>query len=373
MNKFIITATLILSVLFLFLGFRLTGIGHYSWVLSGLMTGLLILYTLVWYDVLPKTLNSITRTITHLDMGLLSLIITLIILRDLIFVPLSLFKPGLFEQAFSGIAIWMIFGICFLLLIFGYTHAKAGPVLKTVKIPLADLPIALEQYTILQISDLHAGPAIDRTYVENVLLKVKGLEVDLIALTGDIGDGNFSKYQDRVAPIAELSQKAPVLYIPGNHEYLHDSEYWFAYFDQLGFKSLFNANTLITKDGASILFAGVIDPEVKEIDPLQKPDIQAAIKDSPPADLRILLSHRPGIAKEAAAIFDLQLSGHTHGGQFFPWSLVIKSFQPFSSGLKKSGKMWVYTNPGTGFWGPPFRLGTTSEITIIKLVKAKSL
>jgi predicted MPP superfamily phosphohydrolase len=78
------------------------------------------------------------------------------------------------------------------------------------------------------------------------------------------------------------------------------------------------------------------------------------------------------MAKEAAAIFDLQLSGHTHAGQFFPWSLLIKLFQPFSSGLKQCGKLWVYTNPGTGFWGPPIRLGTTSEITVIKLVKAKS-
>jgi hypothetical protein len=267
MNKFIIIAALVLCVLCLFLGFRLTGIGHYSWLISGVMTGLLVLYPLIWYDVLPAIPNRITRTITHFDMGLISLVIAFILFRDLIFVPLGLIKPGLFNQAFSGMATWIMFGVCFVLLTFGYAHAKAGPVLKRVEIPVSDLSEALEGYTILQISDLHAGPAIDRNYIENVLLKVKDLEVDLIALTGDIADGIFSKYQDRVAPIAKLSQQATVLYIPGNHEYLHDSAQWFAYFDQMGFQSLFNAHTIITKNGASILFAGVIDPEVKEVDP----------------------------------------------------------------------------------------------------------
>jgi predicted MPP superfamily phosphohydrolase len=127
---------------------------------------------------------------------------------------------------------------------------------------------------------------------------------------------------------------------------------------------------MVTRHEASILFAGIIDPEVKEVDARQKPDIQAAIKNAQPADLKILLAHRPDIAKEAASFFDLQLSGHTHAGQFLPWSLLMKLFQPFAIGLNKCGNMWIYTNPGTGFWGPPIRLGTTSEITVLRLVKA---
>jgi predicted MPP superfamily phosphohydrolase len=369
MNKFVLIAVLILSGLFVFLRFRLTGIGYYSWILSAVMTALLLLYPLVWYDVLPDTLNKVTRAVTHFDMGLLSLIMALVIIRDIIFVPVSLLKPGLVEEVFSGTATGCMFGISLLLLTWGYIHANGGPEIKYVNIPIANLAPQLEGYTILQISDLHAGPAIDRVYVKNVLRKVNDLKVDIIALTGDIADGKFSKYHDRVAPIAELCNKAPVLYIPGNHEYLHDSGLWRQYFEQMGFQSLFNEHTVIRRNGASILFAGIIDPDVKEVDPRQKPDILLAIKNAQPADLKILLSHRPDIAKEASLIFDLQLSGHTHAGQFLPWSLLMKLFQPFAVGLNKCDNMWIYTNPGTGFWGPPIRLGTTSEITVLRLVK----
>jgi len=370
MNKFVLIAVLILLALSVFLKLRLTGIGNYSWIISGVMTGLLLLYPLVWYDVLPETLNKLTRAITHFDMGLLSLMMAFIIVRDIFFVPVSYAKPGLVDQVFSGTATGCIFGISLLLLTFGYYHAKAGPEVKYVDIPIEKLAPSLEGFVILQISDLHAGPAIDRAYVENVLRKVKDIKVDVIALTGDIADGKFSKYHDRVAPIAALYAKAPVLYIPGNHEYLRDSGQWRYYFEKMGFQMLFNAHTVITCNGASILFAGIIDPEVQEVDPGQKPDILLAMKNAQPAELKILLSHRPDIAKEAAPIFDLQLSGHTHAGQFLPWSLLMKLFQPFAVGLHKCGNMWIYTNPGTGFWGPPIRLGTTSEITVLRLVKS---
>jgi predicted MPP superfamily phosphohydrolase len=369
MNKFVLIAVMILLALLVFLKFRLTGMGNYSWVISGVMTGLLLLYPLVWYDVLPETLNKLTRAVTHFDMGLLGLMLTLIIARDIIFVPIAYAKPGLVDQVFSGTATGCMFGLSFILLTFGYHHAQAGPVIKYVNIPMVNLSPSLEGYIILQISDLHAGPAIDRSYVENVLTQIKDIKVDVIALTGDIADGKFTKYHDRAAPIAVLSAKAPVLYIPGNHEYLHDSNQWRAYFEHMGFQSLFNANTVITHKGSSILFAGIIDPEVKEVDPGQKPDITLAMQNAQAADLKILLSHRPDVAKEAAPIFDLQLSGHTHGGQFFPWSLLMSLFKPFASGLHQCDKMWIYTNPGTGFWGPPIRLGTTSEITVLRLIK----
>ncbi|AUD00818.1 metallophosphoesterase [Spirosoma pollinicola] len=123
----------------------------------------------------------------------------------------------------------------------------------------------------------------------------------------------------------------------------------------------------------SILFAGVVDPAARDIDPQAGPDIDQSLAGSPPVDLRILLAHQPNLAKAAEAHFDLQLSGPTHAGQFFPWSILIRLFQPFAVGLKKWGSLWVYTNAGTGFWGPPFRLGTTSEITLIELVAFKNL
>lgn len=370
MNKFVLIAAVILIALFVFLRYRLTGIGNAAWILSGVMTALLLLYPLVWFDVLPDRLNNLTRAVTHFDMGLLGLMLALIVIRDIIFVPLSFAKSGFFDPVFSGLSTVFMFGASLLLLMLGYKHAQAGPVIKYFDVPILNLAPSLQGYTILQISDLHAGPAIDRSYVEDVLRKVKNIKVDVIALTGDIADGRFSKYHDRVAPISKLYSKAPVLYIPGNHEYLHDSAKWRSYFEEMGFKSLFNSHIIVDHNNARLLFAGIIDPEVKDVDPNQKPDIQASIKDAKPADLKILLSHRPDVANEAATIFDLQLSGHTHAGQLLPWSMLMKVFKPFSTGLNKCGKMWVYTNPGTGFWGPPIRLGTTSEITVLKLVKA---
>ncbi|WP_316800260.1 metallophosphoesterase [Pedobacter frigidisoli] len=369
MNKFVVVAAVILIALFVFLRYRLTGIGHAAWMISGVVTALLVLYPLVWYDVLPERINKITRVVTHFDMGLLGLIFVFIIIRDIVFVPLSFAKPGFFDPVFSGLATILIFGVSLLLLMLGYRHAQAGPVIKYVDIPVLNLAPSLQDYTILQISDLHAGPAIDRHYVENVIKKVKNIKVDIIALTGDIADGKFSKYHNRIAPIAELHDKAQVLYIPGNHEYLKDTGEWRSHFERMGFKSLFNSHIVVNHNTAKLLFAGIIDPEVKDVDPTQKPDIQLAMRNAKPADLKILLSHRPDVANEAAAIFDLQLSGHTHAGQLLPWSLFMKAFKPFAVGLNKCGKMWVYTNPGTGFWGPPIRLGTTSEITVLKLVK----
>jgi predicted MPP superfamily phosphohydrolase len=203
--------------------------------------------------------------------------------------------------------------------------------------------------------------------VEKVVGQALDLKADVIVLTGDIADGDFEKYKDHVEPLTRLTEHAPVLYITGNHEYLRDSEKWIEHFGQMGFQILLNQHTLILKGNSSILFAGITDPAVKEIRPDDGPDIEQALSASPVSDITILLAHQPKIASEASKHFDLQLSGHTHAGQFFPWNMIIKLLQPYSAGLKKCGPMWVYTNPGTGYWGPPLRIGTTSEITILEL------
>ena len=367
MNWFLVIAIAVFSVLFLFLGFRLTGIGYYSWWIAAVSVSVLLLYPLVWYGVLSEMSDKALRAVVHFDMGLLGIVTAFLITRDLIFLPVKLFKPDLANTAFSMPAMLIIATAGFVLLIFGYWKARQGPQIVKVRVPVANLPAALENFTILQISDLHAGAGINRAYVEKVTRQALDLKADVIVLTGDIADGDFEKYKSHVEPLARLAGNAPVLYITGNHEYLRDSEKWIEHFGQMGFQILMNQHTLISKANSSILFAGVIDPAVKEIRPNDGPDIEQALSASPVSDLKILLAHQPNIAQQASKHFDLQLSGHTHAGQFFPWNLIIKLLQPYSGGLKKCGPMWVYTNAGTGFWGPPLRIGTTSEITILEL------
>ena len=367
MNWFIVVAVSIFSVLFLFLGFRLTGIGHYSWWIAAVSISVLLLYPLVWYGILAELPDKVLRAVVHFNMGLLGIVTAFLVIRDLIFLPVKLFKPDWANTAFSMPATLMVAAAGIVLLIFGYRNASLGPQIVKVRVPIANLPVALENYTILQISDLHAGAGISRAYVEKVVRQAIGLKADVIVLTGDIADGNFEMFRDHVEPLARLTAHAPVLYITGNHEYLRDSEKWVEHFGQMGFQILLNKHTLFFKGSSSILFAGVTDPAVKEIRPNDGPDIEQAISASPVSDIKILLAHQPNIAQQASMHFDLQLSGHTHAGQFFPWNLIIKLLQSYSSGLKKCGPMWVYTNSGTGFWGPPLRIGTTSEITILEL------
>ena len=369
MNWFLVIAISVFSVLLLFLGFRLTGIGHYSWWIASASISVVLLYPLVWYGVLSEWPDKILRAIVHFDMGLLGIVTTFLIARDLIFLPVKAFKPDWAIMAFSTPVTLMIAAAGFALLLFGYWKAGQGPKIVKISVPIANLPVNLEKFTILQISDLHAGAGINRAYVENVVGQALGLKADVIVLTGDIADGDFELYKSHVEPLVRLTEHAPVLYITGNHEYLHDSDKWLGHFEQMGFQVLLNQHTLISKANSSILFAGITDPAVKEIRPDDGPDIEQALTACPVSDLRILLAHQPKIAEEASKYFDLQLSGHTHAGQFFPWNLIIKLLQPYSAGLKKCGSMWVYTNAGTGFWGPPLRIGTTSEITLLELVR----
>jgi predicted MPP superfamily phosphohydrolase len=331
--------------------------------------GLVLLYPLVWYGVLPDWLDKAIRAIVHFDMGMLGLMLCFILARDIIFLPLHLLKVEWAYLAFSRSSTLFMAGVSLTLLLIGFYRAHRGPDIVNVQIPVKGLPHALENYTILQISDLHAGAGINAKYVNEVVQKAMYTKADVIVLTGDIADGSFEKYQHSLNSLSQLTSQCKVLYVVGNHEYHQDSDKWLNYFKGLGIEVLLNQHSVITSKGNTLLFAGVVDPSAKEVDHNSGPDIQKTLHGSPAADVRILLAHQPNIAEEASNHFDLQLSGHTHGGQFFPWNLVINMLQPYARGLKQCNNMWVYTNSGTGYWGPPFRLGTTSEITVLKLVK----
>ncbi len=174
------------------------------------------------------------------------------------------------------------------------------------------------------------------------------------------------------APLAELSARHGAYFVTGNHEYYSGESAWTLEIRRLGLQVLKNEHVVLEHNGASLVLAGVTDASAHHYDPAQRSDPKAALRGAPAnAGAKILLAHQPSSAAAASSAgFDVQISGHTHGGQFWPWNLFVHLFQPFSSGLHRLQNLWVYVSRGTGYWGPPNRFGVPSEITRIRLVTA---
>jgi predicted MPP superfamily phosphohydrolase len=250
-----------------------------------------------------------------------------------------------------------------------YNARRRAPVVR-VDVPIDDLPAALDGFTIAQISDIHVGPTIKRHYVERIVAAVNGLKPDLIAVTGDVVDGTVPNLAEHTRPLAGLSARHGTFLVTGNHEYYSGADKWIAEFRRLGLTVLLNQHVVLNHDGAQAVLAGVTDFSAGSFDPAHRSDPAKAISGAPAdAAVRVLLAHQPRSAMAAAeAGFTLQLSGHTHGGQFLPWNFFVRLQQPFVAGLVKFNGLWVYTSRGTGYWGPPKRLGAPSEITLVRLV-----
>ncbi len=253
----------------------------------------------------------------------------------------------------------------------GFLNARRTARVKTVEIPLAGLPAALHGFTIVQISDVHVGPTIRARYVEGIVEAVNRLKPDLIAITGDLVDGSVPELGAQVAPLARLASRHGSYFVTGNHEYYSGVEPWLAELRRLGIKVLHNEHVVIERGGAELVLAGVPDYSAGHFDEAHRSDAQAALAGAPDSAVKVLLAHQPRSAPAAAvAGFDLQLSGHTHGGQFLPWRFFVQFQQPFTAGLHKVGRMWIYVSRGTGYWGPPKRFGAPSEITQLRLMPA---
>jgi hypothetical protein len=254
----------------------------------------------------------------------------------------------------------------------GFIDARRRPRVVDVEVPLPGLPAALQGFTIAQVSDVHIGPTIKRDFLRGIVDIVNSLDVDLIAITGDLVDGSVEQLGAHVEPLARLRARHGAWFVTGNHEYYSGAAAWIAELRRLGVHVLLNEHVVLSHGGASLLLAGVTDYSAHRFDPAHRSDPQAALAGAPPhLRPRVLLAHQPRTAPAAAdAGFDLQLSGHTHGGQFWPWNLFVRLQQPFTAGLDRLGSLWVYTSRGSGYWGPPKRLGVPSEIARVRLVAA---
>ena len=252
----------------------------------------------------------------------------------------------------------------------GFVNARRRARVVTVDVPIESLPAALDGFTIVQISDIHVGPTIKQRYVDAIVDAVNRLKPDLIAVTGDIVDGSVAQLSAHTRPLGRLSARYGAYLVTGNHEYYSGADQWIAEFERLGLHVLLNEHVVLDHDGARVLIAGVTDYTAEHFDPSHRSDPAAALAGAPgDVRVRVLLAHQPRTAPAAAdAGFTLQLSGHTHGGQFFPWNFFVRLQQPFTAGLARLNNLWVYTSRGTGYWGPPKRLGAPSEITRLRLV-----
>ncbi len=256
---------------------------------------------------------------------------------------------------------------------YGVYEARRCPAVINISIPFDNLTPELENLRIVQISDIHAGSTIKRDYVKTVVDQVNKLAPDIIALTGDVADGSVQYLQKYISPLADLSARYGSYFVTGNHDYYSDGEAWVKEMDRIGFTVLMNEHRVIDHGTASLLLAGITDYSGEHYISSHVSDPFTALSGAPRCDLKVILAHQPrSIFAVAQSGFDLQLSGHTHGGQSFPGQFV-ESLRPphYVSGLYKHKKTWVYVNRGTGYWGPPQRLCIQSEITLIKLTNTK--
>ena len=376
---------LISALLHLYIGARLVP-GLAAWPVGQLvLMGVLLLSALsmplglVAQRLARQPLAHVLTWMGLLFMGLFSSLLVLTLARDaalLLAWPAELLLPGRLPLALlrttSAEAVPLL-GLLVTLL--GFLNARRTAAVVRVDVPIRGLPAALQGFTVAQISDIHVGPTIKQRYLRRIVDKVNALEADVVAITGDLVDGKVSELGPQVAPLAALRSRHGTYFVTGNHEYYSGAHAWIDELRRLGLTVLLNEHVLIqhpdARGGASapLVLAGVTDYGAGHFDPAHRSDPEAALRGAPAGAVRLLLAHQPRSATAAAlAGFDLQISGHTHGGQFWPWNLFVRFQQPFTQGLHKLQNLWVYTSRGTGYWGPPKRFGAPSEITALRLV-----
>ncbi len=239
---------------------------------------------------------------------------------------------------------------------------------KRLTVRLKKLPEELRGLRLVQLTDMHVGPTIGRSFVEDIVSKVNRLNPDIVAITGDLIDGSVAELGDAVGHLGKIRSKLGTFFVTGNHEYYSGADAWLTFLVDIGVRPLRNEHVELGDNGASIHVAGVDDWTAHQFGNGHGADMSRALQGRDDTKPVVLLAHQPvhfDQAKEHGV--DLQISGHTHGGQIFPFGFLTRLVQPFVSGLHRRGDSQIYVSSGTGYWGPPMRIAAPAEITLIEL------
>jgi predicted MPP superfamily phosphohydrolase len=379
----------LLVLLHLYIGWRIAPLlpGPWGWVFAGLLAAGALLIPAAFLGRRAQRRSTADRWswAGMLALGIFGILLVLTLARDALLLlawPLGavLPLPQIAVAAWPPLAVSSAQAVPLLAVLatlWGLVNARRTARVKRVDVPIAGLPPALHGFSIAQISDIHVGPTVKRPYLQAIVDRVNALSPDAIAITGDLVDGRVQDLHQDVAPLAALRARHGSFFVTGNHEYYSGAAEWVAHLRRLGVQVLMNEHVLLQQGpadagGARLVLAGVTDPMAHHVEPADRSDPARAIAGAP-ADVaaRVLLAHQPRSAPAAAdAGFDLQLSGHTHGGQIWPFNFLVPLQKPYTAGLHRLRQLWIYTSRGTGYWGPPLRLGAPSEITLVRLVPA---
>jgi uncharacterized protein len=370
----------ILALLHFYIGWRLlpglawAAVWRYGAIAFLFASCVLIPLGLVARGIKRPRLSDMLAWVGLLAMGFFSSLFITTLLRDVL-----LFFGSMLESIFPLLGSPMLVtysaiaapALAVLMTVVGYINARRVARVVDVMLPVKDLAEALHGFTIVQISDVHVGQTIKRRYVQRIVDTVNTLNADLIAITGDLVDGSVSDLAHHTAPLTELRANHGRFFVTGNHEYYSGAAEWIGELRKLGLSVLLNEHVVINHNNAQLTVAGVTDFTAGAFDSQHRSDPHKAIAGAPSASVKLLLAHQPRSATEAAkAGFDIQLSGHTHGGQFWPWNYFVPLQQPFTAGLHRLEQLRIYVSRGTGYWGPPKRFGAASEITRLRLVRS---
>lgn len=330
----------------------------------------------IWPNVSESNLYPFFSQFGFVVFGFLGTFIALSLSLDIIKLIISTFfiltEPRdsyyiLFVQIFKNLQI-IILVASVLMTTFGYFQAIQGPQIKEIKITKSTLPSGLEDFKIIQISDLHISTGIGHKYVQNIIQKTNAENPDIVVLTGDIIDGPVESMASVIEDLNQIKAKYGVYFITGNHEYYWNIEKILATLSKTNIKTLINENIVLNINKSKLLISGLADSQSATIYPPHTPNLNSTILAKTEADFKVLLNHRPEQFIEAEKNnYDLQLSGHTHSGQFFPFNLVVPFAHKYYRGLSKYGNLHIYVNTGTGYWGPANRFAVPSEITLLTL------
>lgn len=396
--SFLLIVILVLSLMYGYIGWRIIIPAAFSLPVNIILWGLLIICVMLPFLPVIMRINGFETSwidaaawIGYLSFGFLTVLFAFLLAKDVILLlvtgvsrlynlfssssdpsqPIAEIVNPARRKFLTNYLNVGVLGVTGTLIGYGMYQALRKPDLVEVDVPIKNLPDDLDGFRIAQITDIHVSHTIKRGFVQRIVDIVNDLRPDMIVLTGDLADGSVERLRHDVAPLADLKAPHGSFFITGNHEYYSGVRQWLDEVPRLGFNVLLNEHRIIAKGNGLLLLAGVTDIEGGRHSREHISDPHKALAGASEHQVKILLAHQPKSIFEAAkAGYDYVISGHTHGGQYFPYHFLAALTQPYVSGLHKHGDTHIYVSRGTGYWGPQIRIGARSEITLHKLTKA---